>query len=298
MKIAVTGANGQLGTELRKRLGADCLSLTRPEFDLTDRKLMEDILLEQRPDAIINAAAYTAVDRAEMEESICMETNANAVLHLAEICSELNCPLVQISTDYLFDLETGRETPLFETEETNPVGAYARSKKLGEENAASWEKHFNLRTCGLFSAETEGPIRGRNFADTMISLRDMDQLKIVCDQYCTPTYVPYLADAILFLLTTERFGTYHITSDGQTTWYDFAVELFQQANLEMDFVPISTAEFGAPAPRPSYSVLDSTKYLQLGGPELPCWKTGIADYLTQFKEFGISLGQSDRVAED
>ena len=275
--IAVTGALGQLGSELCRQLGDAALPLDLPEFDILDAASVQHLMARRRPAAIFNCAAYTAVDQAEQDEDTCHAINAQGVAHLAIAARTVECPLLQISTDYVFDGVPDRDTPLCEDDTPVADGVYAQSKLLGEEAARRSEKHFVVRTCGLYGISAQG----NNFVETMLRLgRERSQLRIVSDQHCTPTYTTDLARALLFLLRASApFGTYHVVNAGSTTWYDFAREIFRQAHIEIDVQPITTAQYGAAAPRPSYSVLDTSKYEALGGPRLPPWPEALAEYL-------------------
>ncbi|MEM7312356.1 MAG: dTDP-4-dehydrorhamnose reductase [Planctomycetota bacterium] len=284
MSIAVTGANGQLGSELCRRFGGEAVALTRPGFDMTSRESIVAELMAIEPTAVINCAAYTAVDKAEEEFDTCHLVNAESVSIIAEICDALEIPLVQISSDYVFGANTKRSVPYRENDATGPLGAYARTKHEGELNAAYWQKHFIIRTCGLYSCADDGPVRGRNFVDTMLHLgRERDELTVVSDQFCTPTYVPHLVTAIEYLLTTEDYGTYHVVNTGSCSWIEFAGEIFRQSGLEVKLNETTTEAWGAPAPRPLYSVLDTSKFHDLCGPRMPSWQQGIADYLEQLE---------------
>ena len=239
---------------------------------------------------MINAAAYTQVDRAEAESEACFRINVGAVETLASVCRELDCPLLQVSTDYVFGADRHRATPYSEEDEPGPINVYGNSKLAGEHAARSWEKHFVVRTCGLYSLSAEGPIRGRNFVDTMLVLaKTHDTLKIVNDQQCTPSYVPHVASALIRLLDTRHFGTYHVTNLGAANWLDFARELFRQAAIDITLVPISTHQYGAPAPRAVYSVLDTSKFRSLHISDLPSWQEGLRDYL---RRYDAMLGSS------
>jgi dTDP-4-dehydrorhamnose reductase len=232
------------------------------------------------PAAVINAAAYTQVDRAEAEAEACFRVNAEAVKTLAEICRDLDCPLMQVSTDYVFGADRDRTTAYTESDRPGPINVYGASKLAGEAAARSWEKHFIVRTCGLYCVSPAGPVRGKNFVDTMLVLSsDRSELRIVNDQRCTPSYVPHVARAMIRLLPTQRYGTFHVTNGGSATWLDFAAELFRQAGISMSLVPISTAEYAAPAPRAHFSVLDTSKFAALGVDDVPKWQDGIRDYL-------------------
>jgi len=275
MSIAVTGAEGQLGIEFCRQLGTDAIALNRANFDLTQPDQLRQTLEKLQPKAIINCAAYTMVDLAESDPETCQKINADAVGILSEICNELDAPLVQISTDYVFgdDNQTGPHT---EAHPIHPLGVYAQTKAAGEQQAAQFAKHIIVRTCGLYGHAPHKP----NFVKTMLRLgQERSQLSIVSDQHCTPSYVVDVAAATLHLLKSSAWGLYHVVNQGETTWLDFAAEIFRQANLSVELAPITTAEYGAAAPRPKDSRLDSSKYTALAGPELPHWKEAITAYL-------------------
>jgi dTDP-4-dehydrorhamnose reductase len=281
MTIAITGAGGQLGGELCRQLGAHAVALDLPAFDLTDAGLVRRTLFELRPEAVINTAAYTQVDRAEEQPERCWQINAEAVAWLAESCRELSIPLVQISTDYVFGQDGACAMPYREDDAPGPQGVYAKSKLAGEQQAMAWEQHIIVRTCGLYGRP--GPnTAASNFVDTMLRLaRQGKPLRIVADQHCTPSYVPHVARAALFLLQGKHFGVNHVVNRGATTWHGFANEIFRLARLEVPTERITTAEYGARAPRPLYSVLDTSKYHALGGPAMPDWQTALAEYLSR-----------------
>jgi len=305
MSIVVTGAYGQLGGELCRRLGPVATRLDIDTLDLTDGPATVERMLTIKPDAIINCAAYTAVDKAESEPEKCWAVNVAAVEHLVRACGRLDCPLVQISTDYVFGAVSPAPRPWRENDPCRPQGVYARTKLEGERAAAQHAKHLIVRTCGLY-ARPSAP-RAANFVKTMLRLgAARPELRIVADQHCTPTFVPHLARAILFLLGTVKgdspvfadakigtvpgpapWGIYHVTNTGEATWCEFAAEIFRQAGMQIDIRPITTAEYGAPAARPSYSVLDTTAYHRLGGPPMPDWKAALAEYFAEWKELQI-----------
>jgi dTDP-4-dehydrorhamnose reductase len=326
MPIAVTGAYGQLGGELCRQLGDAARPLDIDQLDLTDGPAVLRTLREIRPKLVINCAAYTQVDQAESEPEACRAVNAAAVEYLVRACGELDCPLVQISTDYVFGGDArgeGRGTrsedsrqatpaghdadpayrPWREDDPPAPQGVYARTKLEGERAAARYRKHLIMRTCGLYARPSDP--RARNFVRTMLRLAASGrEVRVVGDQHCTPSYVPHVARAVLFLAglgglsqfsrsengtvpfgAAAPWGTYHVTSRGATTWYDFAAEIFRRAGLEVSLQRITTAQYAAPAPRPAYSVLDTTTYHRLGGPAMPDWKEALAEY---FEEAGTN----------
>ena len=287
MRIAVTGAYGQLGGELCRLLDANSLPLDIDTLDLTDGPAVDKTLLELCPDALINCAAYTQVDRAESQPEAARAVNVAAVEHLARACGRLDCPLVQVSTDYVFGGGPERTTPYREDEPTSARGVYAQTKLDGEREAARHPKHLIVRTCGLYARPADE--RAGNFVKTMLRLGESGkELRIVADQHCTPSYVPHVARAVLFLAGVARdepapWGIYHVTNGGATTWYEFAGEIFRQAGREVPLRPITTAEYGAAAPRPAYSVLDTAKYHALGGPAMPTWQDALAEYFSQLQ---------------
>jgi dTDP-4-dehydrorhamnose reductase len=285
MTIVVTGAQGQLGSELCRQLGAAAIGLDLPEFDLTKPRTVRDVLRRLRPETVINTAAYTLVDKAETEAEVCWAVNAQGVDYLVEACRESDCRLVQISTDYVFGGEN-RGTPYFEIDVPSPRGVYAKSKFEGERLAAHCREHIVVRTCGLYGAV--GRRSAGNFVATMLRIgRTGKAVRVVADQHCTPSYVPHVARAILFLIEAGARGTYHVVNGGQTTWHGFAVEIFRQAGMDVLVEAITTAEYGAPAARPSYSVLNTAKYHGLAGcPAMPDWRSALAEYFEAGKSAG------------
>jgi dTDP-4-dehydrorhamnose reductase len=308
MTIAVTGAYGQLGGELCRQLGAAAIPLDIDTLDLTDGPATIERMAAIKPEAVINCAAYTAVDRAESEPGKCRAVNATAVEHLVRACGEVDCPLVQISTDYVFGGVRSAPRPWREDDPCQPQGVYAKTKLEGEQAAAKLPKHLIVRTCGLYARPSDP--RAANFVKTMLRLgAARHELHIVDDQRCTPTFVPHLARAILFLLGRSGcpqaicgagvsparaagtaapqdtpWGTYHVTNTGEATWREFATEIFRQAGMQVEIQPITTAEYGAPAARPSYSVLDTAAYHRLGGPTMPDWKAALEEYFVEWRQ--------------
>jgi dTDP-4-dehydrorhamnose reductase len=284
MRIVVTGAYGQLGGELCRQLGDGAIPTDVDTLDLTDGAAVVERLTAIRPEAVINCAAYTAVDKAETEPDKCRAVNSLAVGHLARVCGMLACPLVHISTDYVFGAVTASPRPWREDDPCCAQGVYAKTKLEGEQAAAKHDKHLIVRTCGLYARRSDP--RAANFVKTMLRLgASRPELRVVNDQHCTPTFVPDLVRAILFLLegggTRVPWGIYHVTNTGEATWCEFAAEIFRQAQMNVTIRPITTAEYGAPAARPSYSVLDTAAYHRLGGPAMPDWKAALAEYFAE-----------------
>ena len=288
MKILVTGAAGQLGRELCRQLGPDAIAIDLDELDLTHGPSVLRTVAALQPEAVINCAAFTQVDHAESEPKLCRIVNAGAVKNLVEACRTRDCPLVQISTDYVFSGRPDRSEPYREDDPTSPEGVYASTKLEGERAAAAYAKHLIVRTCGLYARPSHR--EARNFVATILRLaRSRPKLSVVSDQRCTPSYVPHVARAVRFLLGADGsppapWGLYHVTNRGEASWYEFAREIVRLAGSSVEVEPITTEQYGAAAPRPRYSVVDTTAYHRLGGPAMPDWREGLADYLTELKD--------------
>ena len=290
MAILVTGAGGQLGSELCARLGPRAIGVDVDALDLTNPAAVVEFVETHRPEAIINCAAYTAVDRAEQDEARCFAINAEAVATLAEICRRLDIPLVQISTDYVFGGDGDRRTAYAEEDPPSPLGVYGRSKLEGERHATVWQRHLIVRSCGLYAVPRPDQ-QIANFAQTMLLLgSERGKVRVVTDQVCSPTYVPNLAAAVLCLLARGETGTFHVVDRAAISWHAFAEELFRQAGMEVVVEPINTAEYEAArlsgsaskanlARRPAFSALSTAKYDRCGGPRMPAWQASVAAYL-------------------
>jgi dTDP-4-dehydrorhamnose reductase len=279
-RIAVVGAAGQLGRALVQQLGDRAIPVTRAMLDVTGGDAVRATIARLCPDVVINCAAWTAVDAAEQNLAGCHAVNAMAVGHLAAACSAHGVRFVHISTDYVFGADRTRTRPYRETDAPGPLNAYGTSKLAGEEAARTCPDHLVIRTCGLYAASPEGPIRGRNFLDTMrVLAATLPEVRVVADQICTPSYVPHVAAGILRLLTTEAVGTFHVVNEGQTSWYELACELFHRAGLTTRVVPIESSAYPSPVERPRYSVLDTTAFAAAARFRLPDWRAGVMDYL-------------------
>lgn len=278
MKILITGSGGQLGSELCRQLGSHGVGVDLPQLDLTDRAAVGDLVRSIRPDAIINTAAFTQVDAAEQQADLCRAVNVDGVSNLVEACRPLDCRLVQISTDYVFD-GVNRHTPYREDDRPNPQGVYAISKLDGERHAQAYAKSLIVRTGGLYGRA--GPRSTGCFVETMLRLGAAGkELRVVDDQRCSPSYVAQVARAVRFLLDRQAEGIYHVVNSGETSWYDLALEVFRQSGMDVSVRAISTSEYGSAAPRPAYSVLDTRKYQALPGrAEMPDWPAALGEYL-------------------
>ena len=238
-----------------------------------------------RPRVLINCAAWTAVEGAQQEPEACWLANATAVGWLADACRKVGALLVQVSTDYVFGVDRTRQTPYREDDRTGPLNTYGMSKCAGEEAARRHEDHLIIRTCGLYSKAELGPVRGRNFLDTMLVLADSRrEVSVVNDQHCTPSYVPHVAAGILALMARGERGTFHVTNGGATTWHAVAETLFSLAGRSVSVRPIPSQDYPSAVERPTYSVLDTGKFLDAAKINLPHWTQGVADYVCSIPE--------------
>jgi dTDP-4-dehydrorhamnose reductase len=294
MQVAIIGARGQLGSDLVAGLGPQAIPLTRSDIDITDPIAISSVLDQKRPEAVINCAAYNFVDKAESEREAAMLVNRRGPGFLADYCRERDLKLVHVSTDYVYDGCNG-DTPWTENDEPMALGTYASSKLAGERLVREHcPRHFVVRTCGLYgrnAAHGKG-----NFVETMMRLgRERPEVRVVGDQICTPTSTVHLAAAMIDLVKTESYGLYHATNSGQCSWYEFASEIFRIANLSAQLVPITTAEFGARARRPKYSVLDCTKLTAVLGWRMPPWRDALSRYLTERDQYQRPVHHSVRL---
>jgi dTDP-4-dehydrorhamnose reductase len=280
MCTVVLGAPGQLGRDLVPRLGGEVVPLGRADVDITDSAALRSKLTALRPDVVVNCAAYNFVDKAEPEPPAAFAVNAWAVRDLATICCDLNCTLVHFSTDYVFGLDTSRTIPLTEADPPGPVSVYGLSKLAGEYLVRSiCPKHLVIRTCGLYGVSGSGG-KGGNFVETMLRLAGQGRpLRVVNDQRCTPSFTADVAAATAVLIAIGARGLYHVTNAGDCTWYEFAREIFRAARVRADLTPITSAEFGAPAQRPAYSVLSNEQLGSIGVTAPRPWPEALAAYL-------------------
>ena len=292
MRIALIGAMGQLGGDLLPRLqaaGHDVRSLGHADIEITNAENSAAVLEPLQPDLVINTAAYNLVDKAEDEPDAAMAVNGLGPQLLARLAEKHGWRLMHISTDYVFgDVTRPTPTPFVESDLAIPSGRYGLSKLTGEKFVqANCSRHFVVRTCGLYGiAALRGAGKG-NFVETMLRLgRDRKQLRVVNDQLCTPTSTADLADSLVKLITTDAFGLYHATNSGSMTWCEFAREIFRLAKLDVEVIPITTAEFGSKAKRPNYSVLDCSKIESVIGRKLPDWRDALARYLVSRQSVG------------
>lgn len=282
-RVIVMGCNGQVGWELvrqGKEKGINILSLDLPEFNLTDQHAVQNIITQPDISLVINAAAYTAVDKAEKDVETAYAVNRDGPSYLASACAEAGIPLFHISTDYVYD--GTKKGAYVETDPVSPLGVYGKSKASGDEAVQQKiENYIILRTswvCG---------VHGNNFVKTMLRLgQEKDRLNVVADQYGSPTFAFDIAETLLDLAVRfldgahMTWGTYHYTGRGVTTWYDFALEIFKAAGQFTTFKvktidPIPTEAYPTPAKRPANSVLDCTKILNAYSINTRPWEDGL-----------------------
>jgi dTDP-4-dehydrorhamnose reductase len=280
VRVLVTGSAGMLGHALQESRppAITLLEADLPEVDVTDPVCVERVLDQRRPQAVINAAAYTDVDGCESHEEIAMAVNGLAVGHLARACAARELPLLQVSTDYVFDGRIPAPGEYAEEDATDPLSAYGRTKLAGEQALrAAWPRHWIVRTQWLYG------LHGRNFVETMLRLAaERDELAVVDDQVGSPTSTHHLAP-VLWRLVQERppWGTYHATNSGHCSWYEFAAEIFRQAGCRVRLGRLSSDQLDRPAPRPSRSVLSHAKLEAALGLSMASWQEALADYLTR-----------------
>ncbi len=284
MKVLITGCRGQVGRELMALAathGCDAVGFERNTLDITDQVAVQKIVAQQQPDAVINAAAYTAVDGAESDVAAAFAVNATAVNYLAQACADLNIPLVHISTDYVFD--GSKEGGYSEDDTLSPLGVYGESKRAGEEAVrAVCSAHYILRTSWVFSAH------GNNFVKTMLRLgAERDVLSVVSDQYGKPTSAQEIATTIYTMLMSNKraWGTYHIAQPEVTTWFGFAEAIFSEAKRESMELKIRTLnaitskEYPTPAKRPANSELSCIKLEKTFEIKLKPWSDSLPDVI-------------------
>ena len=287
--ILLLGANGQLGHDLRGSLVplGPVVPMGREDLDLSEPDLVSQFILKTKPVAIVNAAAYTAVDKAESEPELANMINATTPIAMAVIAQRLSIPFIHVSTDYVFDGH--KNIPYLEDDQPNPTGAYGKSKLLGEKGIqGACDRHIILRTAWVYGTGGKG-----NFVKTMLRVgSSREEVRVVVDQVGTPTWTADLAGTIAHLLPklqdhTIDPGLYHYTNSGAISWYDFAVAIFEEAEA-LGFpltvkrvIPITTAEYPTPTKRPAYSVLSSQKITAVLGSPPRHWRSALRLMLKQ-----------------
>jgi len=289
-KILLTGITGQVGQELQQTLTTlgEVVGVGRKEFDLSQPDQIKQQIAEIKPNIIVNSGAYTAVDKAESESELATAINADAPKEIAIAAQDIGATVVHISTDYVFNGKN--HTPYLETDTTDPLGVYGKSKLQGENGVReSCDRHIILRTAWVYGSKGHG-----NFVKTMLRLGEgREELKVVADQIGSPTWSYDIAEAITNLLAesvenSANYGTYNFTSSGVASWYDLAVATFTEAKqlgypLKIkQVIPITTADYPTPAQRPAYSVLSKSKFTAATGIYPPHWRESLKKMLIQW----------------
>ncbi len=285
MRVLVTGAKGQLGSDLLCELSKrniESVGIDIEDLDITDaaatKKLIEGINNKTKLDAIIHCAAYTAVDAAEDNEALVTKINAEGTKNIAEVAKTLDVAMMYISTDYVFDGEGKR--PWEPDDKRAPLNVYGMAKYKGELYVEELvKKYFIVRISWVFG------LHGNNFIKTMIRLgKERGAVSVVNDQIGSPTYTPDLSRLLADMILTDKYGRYHATNEGLCSWYDFAVEIFKQANLDVAVTPVSSDAFPVKAKRPHNSRMDKSKLTENGFKLLPTWQDALGRYLLELGE--------------
>lgn len=276
MKILITGANGMLAKSVRARLkeGNELICTDVADLDITNEEAVMNFVKENKPEYIVNCAAFTAVDKAEEVYDLAEKINANGPANLAKAAKTVDATLVHISTDYVFNGDLDVAKSYVETDEVGPVTVYGKTKLHGEEQVkANTDKYYIFRTAWLYGD-------GNNFVRTMLKLgNEKDEISVVADQHGSPTYAEDLANIIAEAIEKKiPYGLYHSTNQGFTTWYDFTKKIFELADIKCNVKPVTSEEFIRPAKRPKNSKLNKQKLLEQGV-TVPTWEDGLKRYL-------------------
>ena len=288
MKVFVTGVGGQLGydviNELKRRgyeaIGSDITDSADIQLDITDKTSVERVLTEVKPDAVIHCAAWTAVDAAEDEENKekVYAVNVTGTRNIAEVCKKIDCKMINISTDYVFNGQ-GTEPWQANCKDFAPLNYYGQTKLEGELAVTELlDKFFIVRIAWVFG------LNGKNFIKTMINVgKKYDTVRVVNDQIGTPTYTYDLARLLVDMVETDKYGYYHATNEGgYISWYDFCCEFYKQYGLTTNVIPVTTEEYGlSKAARPFNSRLDKSKLIEMGFEPLPTWRDAVKRYLEE-----------------
>ena len=278
MKVLVTGVKGQLGYDVVNELearGLDAVGVDIDEMDITDEKSVHQVIEQVNPDAVIHCAAYTAVDAAEDNEELCRKVNVQGTQFIADVCKKLDIKMIYISTDYVFSGEGTR--PWEPDDERNPKSVYGRTKYEGELAVQNTlKKYFIVRIAWVFG------INGNNFVRTMLRLAQThDTIRVVNDQFGSPTYTFDLAKLLVDMVQTDKYGVYHATNEGTCSWYEFACTIFKEAGLEIKVIPVTSEEYGAKASRPTNSCMSKDRLSENGFDRLPTWRDALNRYIKE-----------------
>ena len=275
MKVLIIGSEGMLGHDLVDTLSAEneISTTTIDTLDITDINKTIKTVKEINPDVVVHAAAFTNVDGSESNQDLAYKVNVLGTRNVAVACSEADSALVYICTDYVFDGTKG--SPYYEYDQTNPLSVYGKTKHLGEVYIRDiLNKFYIVRTAWLYG------FHGPNFVTTMLNLaKTNDTISVVSDQIGSPTYTVDLANAIASLIKKPAYGIYHVTNSEHCSWYEYAQEIFDIAGIDIELKPVTTEEFGSPAPRPKYSVLENYNWKMEGFQEIRSYKEALRAYM-------------------
>jgi len=284
MKILIIGADGQLGTDLTKVIPKnEQIPLTINDIDVLNREQTLQAIKKYSSDIVINATAYSNVDKAEDDAKGAFALNSDAVKNIADACGKIDAAMVHISSDYVFD--GGKSSPYVESDSPNPLSEYGKSKLAGEKAVKNTlKKYFIIRTTGLYG-EAGCWGKGRtNFVETMIKLAESKpELRVVADEIMSPTYTLDLAKKIYELVQAKHYGLYHIVNHGGCSWHDFAAKIFELLGRKVTIHETTAAEFKTKAKRPKYSVLKNAKLAELGMDDMRPWQEALKAYLKEKK---------------
>ena len=286
MKVLVTGVKGQLGHDVMDELalrGIEGFGVDVEEMDITDRTACETVISQEKPDAVIHCAAYTAVDAAEDNLELCRKINAEGTRNIARVCKAMDIKMMYISTDYVFN--GGGERPWEPDDHREPLNVYGLTKYEGEIAVEqNVQKYFIVRIAWVFG------VNGKNFIKTMLRLgKEKGDVSVVDDQIGSPTYTYDLARLLVDMIQTDKYGRYHATNEGLCSWYEFACEIFRQAGMdEVKVTPVDSDGFPAKAKRPSNSRMSKEKLTENGFERLPSWQNALERYLKALKDNGMA----------
>ena len=286
MKVLVTGVKGQLGHDVMDELalrGIEGFGVDVEEMDIPDRTACETVISQEKPDAVIHCAAYTAVDAAEDNLELCRKINAEGTRNIARVCKAMDIKMMYISTDYVFN--GGGERPWEPDDHREPLNVYGLTKYEGEIAVEqNVQKYFIVRIAWVFG------VNGKNFIKTMLRLgKEKGAVSVVDDQIGSPTYTYDLARLLVDMIQTDKYGRYHATNEGLCSWYEFACEIFRQAGMdEVKVTPVDSDGFPAKAKRPSNSRMSKEKLTENGFERLPSWQNALERYLKALKENGMA----------
>lgn len=281
MKVLVTGVKGQLGFDVVKeceKRNIEAIGVDVEEMDITDASKVEEVIKSSNVDAVVHCAAWTAVDKAEDEVELCTKVNVEGTKNIAKVCKELSIKMMYISTDYVFD---GQGEQLWnEYDQRNPLNVYGKTKCEGEMTVEELvEKRFIVRIAWVFG------VNGNNFIKTMLRLgKERGAVSVVSDQIGSPTYTYDLARLLVDMIETDKYGIYHATNEGLCSWYEFACEIFKQANLEVEVTPVNSSQFPTKAKRPFNSRMSKTELDKNGFKRLPTWQDALSRYLKEIMQ--------------